>query len=396
MPPTPEGLESDFGAAWRALERALREGLAAEAARFVRCSLVARGGAKALHVREELQRYVQCVAAAAAVVEAVDTEAASGGKDAAIDVNAVRTEVLATKHRNLLRGARGVCRDFADALQQILKAPKEVMFLAGDNKGNALCLPKWDLAHLLAGHRETFKMFRPEMAASIEVCGWPPPAGSSALGNLSGTQPCRVCAGSYRSLWVHHGVCCVCEPLERRKGRCPFNSRCSRRAFCSHDGRCASCDLWSCEACRLVRGDGEDVMQWAGQWAEQGQCLLFLDFDRTLCTTKGGGAPTEKHSLDAELVALATQHSTRVVTRNSHQVDIEAFLAARGLEIPVSSVKKLKTTKAAVILDELDRAEAEGRASKGLFVDDDIRELTVPELADDPRLLRVLFVRGGL
>lgn len=294
-----------------------------------------------------------------------------------------------TKHLNLLRGAFAVCKDVQKALQRILEAPKEYLFLAGDDKTNALCLPKWDLGHLLATYRDTFTRFRPDMDAAIATCGWPPPPGTSDCGNVLGSQKCRVCSGSYGSLWVNNFVCCVCEPKERMAGRCPFKKTCL--AFCPHKGRCAMCDAWSCESCRLVRGDGEDVALLASQWAGSGSCLVFLDFDRTLCTTKNGAPPTEKHSLDPDLVSVAGQHATQIVTRNPHQAEIEGFLRERGLALPVSSVKRLKTTKAAVIVAALDAAS---QGCKAIFVDDDIRELSAPELAQDPRLLRVLFVRG--
>jgi len=36
--------------------------------------------------------------------------------------------------------------------------------------------------------------------------------------------------------------------------------------------------------------------------------VLFLDFERSLCSTKAGGSPLQgSHSLDADLVALAHQ-----------------------------------------------------------------------------------------
>ena len=61
---------------------------------------------------------------------------------------------------------------------------------------------------------------------------------------------------------------------------------------------------------------------------------LFVDFDRTLCSTRGGSPLNGNHSIDDELVALCSQMAAgraQVVTRNAHVEDIRIFLAARGL-----------------------------------------------------------------
>jgi hypothetical protein len=70
------------------------------------------------------------------------------------------------------------------------------------------------------------------------------------------------------------------------------------------------------QECGFFFGDGEDV-----------QCLverlspaaIYLDFDRTLCTTKGGGSPlVGNHSLDPGLASVLSVYADRavVVTRN--------------------------------------------------------------------------------
>ena len=69
--------------------------------------------------------------------------------------------------------------------------------------------------------------------------------------------------------------------------------------------------------------------------------VVFIDFDRTLCTTKSGSSPARgSHRLDAELWNVVTggrlcrtktdqseTRDVRVVTRNSHVDDIRAFMA---------------------------------------------------------------------
>ena len=95
----------------------------------------------------------------------------------------------------------------------------------------------------------------------------------------------RICKASYSPLWVHRGVCRVCEEAECDAGRCPHRQACSPASFCPHLRACLSCTGGSCEECGFLFGDGEDV-----------QCLverlkpkaIYIDFDRTLCTTKGG------------------------------------------------------------------------------------------------------------
>ena len=58
--------------------------------------------------------------------------------------------------------------------------------------------------------------------------------------------------------------------------------------------------------------------------------VVFLDWDRTFCTTKSGAAPVRgRHAADEALLALARSHPrVVVVTRNSHVAEIEHFLAS--------------------------------------------------------------------
>ena len=74
--------------------------------------------------------------------------------------------------------------------------------------------------------------------------------------------------------------------------------------------------------------------------------MVFLDFDRTLCTTRGGGSPlVGSHSVDPDLAALIAQRpagSVHVVTRNSYRDDIKQFLRQSALSdcLPIHTVKK--------------------------------------------------------
>ena len=94
----------------------------------------------------------------------------------------------------------------------------------------------------------------------------------------------------------------------------------------------------SCRQCRLAQGDGEAVAalcaELQGLWPQGGaRPTLFLDFDRTLCTTRVEDRRCGAGTLDSELVALAAGLETYVVTRNSHEADIKSYLAARGVRV---------------------------------------------------------------
>merc|ERR1712232_502079 len=148
-------------------------------------------------------------------------------------------------------------------------------------------------------------------------------------------------------------------------------------------------------------GDGEDVWQLVAQLQP---AAIFLDFDRTLATTKAGASPLEgNHSVDADLAAVCGDHDcVHIVTRNSRKEDIDKFLEAK--EVSVAAVRCLKPegrrNKAEIIGDIMaSLSTQDGRAGGiGLFVDDDIAELTEPSLAALAHkgvLHRLLFVRTG-
>lgn len=123
--------------------------------------------------------------------------------------------------------------------------------------------------------------------------------------------------------------------------------------------------------------------------------IVFLDFDRTICSTKGGGNPLQgNHSADPDLVALAALHgNVHVVTRNQHTENIKTFLKSHcGVELPVHSVKG-PDGKANVILKLMGETAIKERTAVAIFVDDDIRELSYPNLHECRQLHKILFVR---
>ena len=248
-------------------------------------------------------------------------------------------------------------------------------------------------------------------------------------GGRRGASECSHCALSLPPTWVRDGVCLGCEHRVRREGRCPYGgigrrSKCDGRAWCAHDQRCFICDGWSCGACRLLQGDGADVA--AAVEALQ-PLRLFVDFDHTLCSTRGGSPLHGSHTVDDDLVSLISQLEGRVhiVTRNVHVDGIRSFLDGIGLtHVPVHRVPKPRS-KAEVVCDPRWAGGAEGHGGgdggqggegeasgvggegggvggegggvggKGvvLFVDDSISEHLREDIRSNERVVRFLFSR---
>ena len=97
------------------------------------------------------------------------------------------------------------------------------------------------------------------------------------------------------------------------------------------------------------------------------------------------------HTVDPDLASVCASHPfVKVVTRSSRKDDIETFLNSKGVRIAGVRSLNLKNyqSKSEVIREELD----EMPDSMGLFVDDDIRELTDANLV---QLVASYVVRAG-
>ena len=156
---------------------------------------------------------------------------------------------------------------------------------------------------------------------------------------------------------------------------------------------CLLCDRHSCAECRFHQGDGHDVAVLA---ATLRPSHLYVDFDRTLCSTRGGSPLNGHHSIDEELLSVISQFvgekgnaAVQVVTRNAHVDDIKTFLARSGLgDVGVTRIAR-------------PRSKAEVVAAKGgeggevaLFVDDTIGEHLDEEMRAAVGVVRFLFVRS--
>jgi len=184
---------------------------------------------------------------------------------------------------------------------------------------------------------------------------------------------------------------------------CPLGLRCRGKqrgtppSMCPHDLRCVVCDMWSCYRCGIVHADGEQTQLVV---EEDRPDMLFLDFDRTLATTRTGGNPLDpklsvKPTVEPSLRQAALSFPAgrvHVVTRNSHSYEIKAFLEQHGLShVEVHSVKQVgATTKA----DVMRRLLPDGHFA--YFCDDSVAEVVDPnlrQLTRERRLVTIFFSR---
>jgi hypothetical protein len=164
----------------------------------------------------------------------------------------------------------------------------------------------------------------PQVRARIAAGDWPSWLAETASGE--GSVTCWVCSRGFKNAWCHRGVCYACEADTRASGKCPFGKGlCSAKTWCGllrawrpcpshfqthrcpHDKKCIVCDTWSCAACKIVRGDGDVVAGLAATMAPN--VTIFLDFDRTIASTKCGADPLiGSHSIDASLLSVMNAH----------------------------------------------------------------------------------------
>ena len=416
----PSTAREESGAAHlaRAMDGFARLGWPPRIVSFVRKSLVAKGAVKALWMRSELIRGLRhletylrqlrgCVTELEATPNLVDvcasalsasrTEGVTDGGDGDGSIlRRVSSACRVRKELNQLYGAVEALGDQTTWLGRIADVPTERLFVAGDadlSASTSMFIPSgFRVGDLFARCRGVCEREFPRMMRVLRDEGWP----THLLGRLGAEKrtetsfketTCRVCARGFSSLWVHRFICVACELNERFElGRCPYRESCAS-PFCPHANRCFVCDSWSCAECRLIRGDGEECLALAQNIDPD---LTYLDWDRTVCTTRSGASPLKgTHAVDPDLLSMICSRpkgSVHIVTRNSYRDDIKTFMARAGLPdgIPVHTVKKHQS-KAEVIL--------EGNEGTILFVDDSVAE-HMDERLMRSGVFRVLFGRA--
>ena len=434
-------LEPEDGCGWAELLSELETlHLETGAVWAVRCILIARGGAKALLVAAESRRVAKVMGAVLHASEACETivvqaaEAAKAEADAHADITtaggctdktwepvandapdggvsaafvklghpSLRAKVMARKHACTLSGLRASLAIVWHWLKAIAveNTDAKVLFIGADaDDARVGCVhfaPKgFDaLARLFDTPRRLSDVHAAEMVRRVEADGWPEWMAAVASASDGGARtngkraapPCTHCGLRHAPTWVRDGVCLGCEHRVRREGRCPFGKSCGPHSWCVHASRCLLCDRWSCEACRFHQGDGADVAALVASLRPEWLCV---DFDRTLCSTRGGSPLRGNHSIDEELVGVMSQYvdagRVHVVTRNTHVDEIRQFLDDKGLRgVPVHRVARPRS-KAEIV------CASEGVA---LFVDDTIAEHLDEEIRDAPNVVRFLFARS--
>jgi hypothetical protein len=376
-----------------------------------------------------------------------------GGPDGADDLPSRPTEELTDEVSDLwschLRASKHACQ-----LEAILAANTQLLalislvaarrtqhcgermarsFVAGDavrGATAAMFVPHEfrQLAAQLAAITAEARQLDESMRRSIAVEGWPPPTSAGrarvVLDGVGAFECCR-CERSCSGVWAAHilsgarsCVCWECEGALRSAGTCPHDGAYDGAArsgssiskapptgvshaafFCVHQQKCVVCDGASyatCTECRMGQGDGDAVAALCMQLEPE---VLFLDFDRTLATTRSGGSPLDGvHALDVELADLmAAGVPTWVVTRNRHVVEIGAFLKSKGVHAAGVKHAPQGISKAKAIVEVLPSLLCDSPGTiRAIFVDDDVRECCDPALVKLPGLLRVLFRRGAV
>ena len=413
------------------------------AVHFLRCSICARGGFKALAIVQELELYkthlVELQSLMQQTLKSFQENHVQSMKDMKISclnekgLSDVLGKAVQRLHNiHFLRGASKACSENLKWITMIQSLDLENSFHSTESQNrlfvasdyNYSYLPDdFKLGSLIENSREALDMFFiPCMRASIFRESWPPSTESnrtrvvafdkySVSGvNMKKFMQCNDCEGYYDNKWIRHNLCSFCEMKRREQhtgSYCLFQDckggKMNFSTFCLHANRCFYCDVpHSCEICRLFRGGGDLAIELVDS-IQPG--LLLLDFDRTFCSTKSGASPMPKgkkfqegfqHSIDHNLRILVTSHaeSAHIVTRNSHLQEIKEFLLKHDLPELANRVHIIpkKVSKGSYIKENF---SDELKSHSCLFIDDDLRELTNdPWMCTQKNIHRLLFVRS--
>jgi hypothetical protein len=417
---------------------------------FLRCSICARGGFKALAMIEELELYKTHLLELQSLVQEtlksfqlIHAETIDNMNIKSLNEKEVSNELKSAVERlhiiHFLRGASRACEENLKWITTILSLGLQNSSLYGSNHSRLfvasddICrfVPNdFEFGSLIGKSRKALDtIFIPCMKASVLHESWPPSMESnrtrivafdkytaneqmleSRAVNMKRFMRCEDCEGLYDNKWVRHNLCSFCEMKRKEQhtgSYCLFQDckggKMNSSTYCPHADRCFYCDApYSCEKfCRLSRGGGDLAIELV-ESIQPG--LVLLDFDRTFCSTKSGASPLPKgkkakdrftHSIDHDLrvVVSSNVESAHIITRNSHQKEIQEFLRMNdlpGLANRVHVVPK-KVSKGSYI-NEIFSDEL--KIQSCLFIDDDLRELTNdPWLCQHKNIHRLLFIR---
>lgn len=362
------------------------QGCAPEAACafYMKQSLIARGVTKAFYVVEEVENYVDSLSALMRDYELALQELTaikesypylSGSMDPA-------DKVMVQVYIARFTSQRDVMTSLLPVLQRLLREKGAVpLFRGGDDIEVGDRVPsEFAVAQRLSVHEEVIQRYAGRMERVLEALDVEKQATF-----LRGDSRCFRCRRKFHHLWVIKKVCFWCVKSYRNQRRCPFRDKCSVKSFCPHTSECFLCDARSCEECRFFQGNGQDVLQLLRQRQHQLDAI-YLDFDRTICTTRNGLSPLEgNHFVEPALLEVLMGNypnlkELAIVTKNSHVDDIREFLATHGVprSLTIRCVRGIS------------KANAFNVAPRSVIVDDDINELTDTHV-ERKNVLRFLY-----
>ena len=389
--------------------------------RFVHKVMIARGITKAVRIVQHLKIFVAAYDYVMQCAQTVINTLTRQLKLISVD----RKDLVKETKRQieLLSHSLTCAKQMHAVLKQILERPDCVSFAASDDtvhSRGAVFLAEDEFSVVSEAFTFANGILSKHMPIlsrvariSKEMQAEHPDEARAGILSLSGPHKCVKCSRGFSKHWLVRQVCPSCD-MEMRKHllekqeqavkdassryllECPYKQRCARtnvKTLCPHRARCFACDRWSCKECGIFLGDAEFVSSFA-RGRKPPPDYIFCDFDRTFATTRKGASPLsskKKHSVDPTLHALALNHGNfHILTRNSHEKEINAFLGEHGLSnVKVHCIRKLDKEKHEVIAEYCPG----GGPHSALLVDDDVTEVCDPKLIAQGNVSCILFSR---
>jgi hypothetical protein len=386
---------------------------------FIEKVLVSRGVAKAINIRHSIPNVLDVFDAASKRASSLFVAFQIMDGQFVQEESRIRNQQKCDRHRWTLEALVPCCLEISRWLHSIstMREGSAHLFVSGDDNGAWVVPSNFQLNEFLSKPRSVADKYTKMLNDIVAREGWPPPSRKLLL---SGSHLCRCCNDKFSKAFVTRSVCIKCETEHRETGLCPFalvrkagQATCSPALWCPHNKKCGACENNSCADCRFHTLNGDGVASLVTNLCSRRgvNCVVFLDFDKTLSSTRRGNPPTSKNKPNRALLELAQRQylpqkwsrearshglTVCVVTRNSHQKEISTWLLKLNVPMDVYCVgRKAGTTKADIILPKI--LEESGRHEVvGVFVDDTPEEHTDERLVSCKSLHRVLFSRGAV